>query len=382
MCALVNVNVRSCYTITTMGLESTSGESSDSDYRDVDENDLPLDKTLIKSLLAKNPEFLQKSKNKSSTLKEMKAKLAKIKPKTRHSERKATTKDNVDLMREMKGEIEICTKNVETLASCLVLAIDRIENLESQLENQKTIDRATRNEQASPEVANELKSISSRVEKLEKIPRSYANVAGESSTSNPPQINRQTDSDRINRLEFATSEEERKKRLLEVSVTHPNIDTNAQNLTEHVRNFFQSVLKLPTRELDNSIQVKKSNRNNTVMVSFSHRRYKGFMYRAKKSLKEANCSDYEGLYINDNLTTYNFKMLMELKDNRKRYTAAEDPFISTYTHDGRIFVKLKEFAVREGVHVKNHTQLREIICKLPTPSANQASETPSPQRRV
>ena len=169
------------------------------------------------------------------------------------------------------------------------------------------------------------------------------------------------DTNRIEKLEFLSSEDERKKRLLHSTITHPNINKNSENLKNHVINFFETTMQMERRIVDLNLQAKKGHRDNTVIVIFSDKRYKPLMYQAKKALRQNNSPEYHGLFINDDLTSFNFKILMDLKNHRKSIERNEDPFTSIYTRDGRIYIKLKENDPNaNGILVKTPAYLREL----------------------
>ena len=57
-------------------------------------------------------------------------------------------------------------------------------------------------------------------------------------------------SDRLSRLEYLASEEEREKRLLQVVVTHPELDPNNNDLRKHTCEFLRNKLRMTEREID------------------------------------------------------------------------------------------------------------------------------------
>ena len=86
---------------------------------------------------------------------------------------------------------------------------------------------------------------------------SYAGAAG-----CPP------DGQRLDSLEYASSEEERKKRLLEVSLSHPNIDASNLDLASHVKQFLSVRMRMEPCQIDALLSVRKLPRNNTVLIIF------------------------------------------------------------------------------------------------------------------
>ena len=92
-------------------------------------------------------------------------------------------------------------------------------------------------------------------------------------------------SSRIDRLEYLSSERERENRLLQVVITHPDIDNNCTQLTEHIREFFSSTMPMISREIDTGMAVIRRGRDHTVMDTFSARRFKTFLFAARKKIE-------------------------------------------------------------------------------------------------
>ena len=137
--------------------------------------------------------------------------------------------------------------------------------------------------------------------------------------------------DRIEKLEYQASEDERRKKLLEATVTHPSIDNASTSLLEDTKFFFSDKLKIENREIDQNCYVRKSKRANTVVVTFSDRRFKLFMYRARKKLRSEDNGGTNELFLNDNLTTYNFSILMNLKREKKKCRNKMEKYSNRYT---------------------------------------------------
>ena len=170
------------------------------------------------------------------------------------------------------------------------------------------------------------------------------------------------DSTRLNKLEYMASEEERKKRVLEVTITHPTIDTNKTDLDKHAKDFFETQMKMERRSVDANLAARKVSRANTLLIRFSDRRYKAFVYSAKKELREENPQLTENLYVNDNLTTYNFKLLMDLKKMRKRRREeGKRTFEVVYSRDGKVFIK---HDIRDPPTSSTHVKSREMLLSI------------------
>lgn len=187
------------------------------------------------------------------------------------------------------------------------------------------------------------------------------------------------DSERLDKLEYLNSENDRKKRSLEVSLTDPSIDIS-ENLMQKVENIFSNRLKMTRREIDANLNVRKARRENTVIVTFSQSRFKNFVFKARKRLREKN-EPVTGLFLNDNLTSYNHKILMELKRKRKNYSQVNDPFSSIYSYDGRVFVKMKNASNTESINIKNLVQMKKFIDDVGTDAALDAAAPAAPSSR-
>ena len=145
----------------------------------------------------------------------------------------------------------------------------------------------------------------------------------------------------MDRLEYASSEEERKKRLLDISLSHPDIDASNSDLASHVKQFLSVRMRMEPREIDTLLSVRKLPRNNTVLIIFSDKRFKKFLFFAKKRLREASPDVCTNLYINDNLTTYNYSILKKLKIEKSRRLSENLPsFDRVYAFDGKIYTKM------------------------------------------
>ena len=123
--------------------------------------------------------------------------------------------------------------------------------------------------------------------------------------------------ERIEKLEYTTSEAERERKLLQVKVTHPDISTSSPDLNLHVKKFFYEQLNMQNREIDDQMYVAKMPQPNTVMITLSHHRFKVFLFRAKKELRINSAQVYHDLFINENLTSLNYSLLKKLKSEKK-----------------------------------------------------------------
>ena len=65
------------------------------------------------------------------------------------------------------------------------------------------------------------------------------------------------DNDRLEKVEFFTSEQDRMTRMLNVCISDPTINPNAENLLQHAKDFLLNKMKMDNRMLDANVFVKK-----------------------------------------------------------------------------------------------------------------------------
>ena len=104
-------------------------------------------------------------------------------------------------------------------------------------------------------------------------------------------------------MEYLASEEERKRRMLHITVCHPSIETSG-DIQKAATDFLSLKMKLEPREIDANLRVQKIPKEKTLLLILSHERFKKFIFAAKRKLRESRDDVYTGLYINDHLTTY------------------------------------------------------------------------------
>ena len=109
--------------------------------------------------------------------------------------------------------------------------------------------------------------------------KTYSEVASISAS-----VPEQPNNDRLDRLEFLSSEDERKKRILEAIITDPDVSEDSSDLKGDITNIFSRKLGMENRELDANMKVFRTNRKKTVRVILSDVRYKRFLYAARKKL--------------------------------------------------------------------------------------------------
>ena len=345
-----------------------SSSSSESEYTDVpsdsDVSDSELNKK-IHGLLRSKPEYVSNKYNKMS--KQLRDRLNNCKNPDASPSGKATRKSGrledrsslMDTYKQIKNNMANINKRLDEFWEILNDTLDRMDAVEERLSNvEKFEERLIKVEKLEDRILK-------IEEKSKNQPEDGQSYAG--AVKSQPE-----NSNRIEKLEFLNSEEERKKRILHASITHPTLNKNHDDLHAHVKSFFESTLQMDSRHIDSNFQARKGHNENNVIVSFSNKRFKIFMYDAKKLLRQSNSPAYQNLFINDDLTPYNFRILMDLKNYRKSIRRANDPFRSIYTRDGRVFVKMTtDNATAIGTAVKNPTFLHE----LKNGSAGQSSGT-------
>ena len=118
---------------------------------------------------------------------------------------------------------------------------------------------------------------------------------------------------RIDRLEYISGERERENRLLQVVISHPSIDPNCNQLKDHIVGFLSNTMGMTVREIDNSMSIIRKGRSHSVMITFSSRLFKTFLFAARKRLRGENSDQNSTLFLNENLTQYNFSLLKLVK---------------------------------------------------------------------
>ena len=220
-----------------------------------------------------------------------------------------TSKNNENI-----AELDSLIREVEPARSAMET---RIFNLESKL---STNEISFSGEPSSPTFASTVRDVGS-------IP------------TGPRRVLSQANTDRIERLEFHSSEEERKRRLLQVTITHPNIDHKNPD-SSVISDILRNHLKMERREIDANMRIAKFSRANTVLLCLSHKRFKIFLFKSRKKLRDSNPAEPNNLYLNEHLTTSNHQILMSLKKSKKlRLDEGLPTFASVYTFEGKVYVK-------------------------------------------
>ena len=304
-------------------------DSYDSDTTDSEEVPAKLKKAM-KNFADMKPDFKVSKKSKASTYQNLKNRLAKSK--SQNTPQRSSTRI------DQRKQVEDCFKDLQESFGCIVKKLDVVYDCITNILDGMTV-------------------FEQRLTKLEKDSGASRNTATYS------QVARTTEAERIEKLEYAMSEEERKKRMLQVSITHPSIDLTAGDPSECMKRFFATTMKMGRRETDPNLNVRKTSRPNTAIISFSDRRFKIFLFSAKRALRQANDQNVQSLYVNDNMTSYNFDMLMEMKRVRKqKIDEGSMVFDSVYSFEGRVYVKRNRQDPNDrAILIKTPPQMKKFI---------------------
>ena len=120
---------------------------------------------------------------------------------------------------------------------------------------------------------------------------------------------------------------------------------------------------MPGRKIDANLYVQKTNKTNTVIVHFTDRRLKRFVWAAKNKLRRTSEDTVKDLNINDNLTPYNYSMLITLKQETGCLRTSNKPYFETiYSFEDKVFVKkLKDATNPDAVHIHGLTQPQSFL---------------------
>ena len=241
---------------------------------------------------------------------------------------------------------DLCNLNDKfgVFAGCITSLLDRDESLESRIISLESWKNDTPSPSRFPPPTN-----------------TYASVVGS-------EVIQGNASGRLERLEFSSSEDDRKNKLLHVQVTHPSLDPSSPSLLPHVQNFLRHQLKMTDREIDANMLVFKSSRPNTVTIKCSDRRFKLFIYCARKKLRSENQSLCENLFINDNLTSFNYSLLKRLKnESKRRNDVHKKSFATVYSYNGKVYVKLcRTDSTENAIHIRYPSCIDSFLRTLDT----------------
>ena len=325
---------------------------SDSDSFISGEEDSPV-RSIAAGLLSARPTFVKNSKSKAKTV-ALRAKINKCRsaPTARGSSRIEGRKQLEDHFKELVTDIGTLARKFETVLDCVSEILNSLDSLESRLEALES--------SAQSSDAHVIASLESRLKSLETSTRasvsheSYAGIA-----------RAQPDDQRVDKLEYKASEDERHKRSLEVKLTHPDINNDDGDLKSLVTEFLSTKMEMEAREIDMNLRVRKIPRDNTVLLAFSDRRFKQFIFAARKRLRQSpENNDINGLYISDNLTSYNYSIFKDLKNELKRREGLNLAGLSrVYCFEGKVYIK-KDSSVQHGKCVSSKRDLKQLLEEL------------------
>ena len=323
-------------------------DSEIENFSDCDSDVESTQKTIraAEEILKMKAEFLQKNKSKTN-FGQLKSQLHQTKLPPKRSERLDQKKDLDNYYKELQNQIASLQSSLDVFHKCFTSIFDNMEKQDARI-TELEYERHAQEERVS-RLEKQVRSLQSKKSK----PDNYATAVQTANT------------ERINKMEIVVSEEERKKHLNDVLITHSDL---APDPVEKLDDLLRNTLGMENREIDANMQVKRMTRPNTVRITFSDKRFKTMLYKARKRLRTVNERSANQLYINDHLTNYNYRILMDLKKARKRYNCNQDPFQSIYNFEGRIFIKLKENAAEKSQHIRTHEEMMNLIASLPTAS--------------
>ena len=150
---------------------------------------------------------------------------------------------------------------------------------------------------------------------------------------------------------------------MEVHLNHQSIEPTSEELFTAVAHFLSDKLKLEGREIDSNMRVLKTKRPHTVLVCLSDRKFKRFLFSALKKYRELDASRDDQIYINDNLTTYNYNLFKTLKLERDHLRENQrQTFEVVYSFEGKIFVKKKIGDSKEDArHIRTVSQMKSFV---------------------
>ena len=125
------------------------------------------------------------------------------------------------------------------------------------------------------------------------------------------------------------------------------------------------------RTVDANMQANKSSRHNTVILILSHKRYKAIFYSTQKNLRQRNEEISMDLFVNNSLTSYNFRLLMKLKNQKKmKIENDKTTFASVYSYGGKIFIKMcRNEPQTAALHIESPVQFSKLLRDLDAPES-------------
>jgi len=157
-----------------------------------------------------------------------------------------------NVMAEFAADIAKVNSNFQTLLDCLSDIIPRLEQIDF-LEKRVT----DLEEKRVTDLENKLKAKEATSNSIETAKSHHTPFAKEDH------------SERLARLEYISSEEEREKRVMQAVITHPELDPDNNDINKHICDFLRSKLRMPEREIDPNLTAMRNGREHTITINFT-----------------------------------------------------------------------------------------------------------------
>ena len=89
--------------------------------------------------------------------------------------------------------------------------------------------------------------------------------------------------ERLERLEYKSSEEKRRRKLFQIELTHPAVLNSSPDQEGKDIQFFAQQLNMPRFEIDVGMHVAKLPQSKTVLVKLSDHKIKILLFQAKNN---------------------------------------------------------------------------------------------------
>ena len=324
----------------TSARSSSSGEDTPENLSSGEDEEL---RGAVDKFLKAKPTLNTANKSKRTSFDQMRARLQVKKSseascsgvKTRNSDRKKVE----DSIQAMRADFSALHEKFNAFSDCLFEVLDRVEEIEERVAKLEA-------DRSSPSAMQPSATYAAAAAKI--------------------------DSTRIERLEVSNSEQQRLHKLLQVTLTDPKIDKDKEDLESHITEFLQEEMKMERREVDSNMVVTKGKRDNTVIVKLSDRKFKVFLFAAMKRLRRDSGENLVTTYLNENLSSYNFYLLMKMKrERKKRREEGVSTFESVYSFEGRVYAKKKSSDPSgSAVLIKSEATLTEYLQQFNAPATS------------
>jgi len=193
-------------------------------------------------------------------------------------------------------------------------------------------------------------------EKINELEEKLSTIESNSITMN---LEKSNDSHRLDDLEFDQSERQRSDRLLEIQISHPKLNHKSKNLKAATLKFLKTELKMPAEKIDPNCSVS-TNREHSILMKVNDFKFKKNLFAMKKELKLKNDDIAKNLYVQDNLTKFNYNLFRKLKDELKRRRESNIiNFYTVFSLNGKIFAKLTKDS--EIMYIKNQNAIESFL---------------------